>query len=304
MSAPQAVRILLTGAQGQLGRQLQSDLAMLGEVHAFQHAQLDLTDSAAIRACIKRLQPTVIVNAAAYTAVDKAETERDLAWAVNATAPGVLAQAATELGALLVHYSTDYVFDGKQDYAYVETDSTGPLNVYGASKLAGEQAIQAAGGDHLILRTSWVYGPVGQNFLHTILRLARAREQLNVVADQIGAPTSTLAIGAATVELLRQPWHSSHSGIYHLTCAGVTSWHGYARAIVTHYASWHGWPALKLKPEAILPIAARDYPVAAQRPHNSCLDNSKLRQCFDLALPDWQQALQEVMSRLSLDTAP
>ncbi|HEX6266246.1 MAG TPA: dTDP-4-dehydrorhamnose reductase, partial [Burkholderiales bacterium] len=222
------MRILLVGRNGQVGRELAQALAPLGEVNAPSRAQLDLTDADRIAAVVRGASPEVIVNAAAYTAVDRAESEPDAAFSVNASAPRLLAEEAARLGALLVHYSTDYVFDGEKAGPYAEDDTPRPLNVYGASKLAGERAIAAAGCRHLILRTSWVYGPHGSNFMRTILRAARERPELRVVDDQWGAPTSSTALARATARLL--PSHPE--GLYHITAAGKTTWYGFARAIV------------------------------------------------------------------------
>jgi dTDP-4-dehydrorhamnose reductase len=274
------LKILLTGATGQVGWELRRTLAPLGEVKAFDRFGLDLADAPTVVASVRALQPDVIVNAAAYTAVDKAETERDVAFAVNAAAPRVLAEEATRSGALLVHYSTDYVFDGEKATPYVEADATNPINVYGASKLAGERAIAAAGGRYLIMRTSWVYGPRGRNFYLTILRLAKQRPELRVVDDQIGAPTSSLAISRATVDLLRR----GALGLYHMSAAGETSWCGFARAILARAGI--GTP--------VHAIGTEDYPTPARRPRNSRLDCSKLRAEHGVSLAPWEEQLAEV----------
>lgn len=284
---PQRKRILLTGKNGQVGWELRRTLATLGEIEAFGSAELDLADGAALREAVRRIRPDIIVNAAAYTAVDKAESEAAQAHAVNATAPGILAEEAATLGALLVHYSTDYVFDGTQDAPYAEDDTPAPLGVYGASKLAGEEAIRAAGCRHLIFRTSWVYGGRGKNFLLTMLRLAAEREELRVVDDQFGAPTWSRAIAEASAQVLAalrsHPAPEILWGTYHLSCAGRTTWHGFTRAILDT-------AALPRKPrlEAI-PTSA--YPLPAKRPANSVLSNAKLGQAFGIALPDWNEAL-------------
>jgi dTDP-4-dehydrorhamnose reductase len=274
------LRILLTGATGQVGWELRRTLAPLGEVKFFDRFGLDLADTPPLVATVRALQPEVIVNAAAYTAVDKAEGERDLAFAVNATAPRVLAEEAKRIGALLVHYSTDYVFDGEKASPYVEDDPTHPLSVYGESKLAGEQAIARSGCRHLTLRTSWVYGPRGRNFYLTMLRLAKERPELRVVDDQVGAPTSSLEIARATAALLGK----GAQGLYHMSAAGETTWCGFARAI--------------LKRAGIeTPVAAirtEDYPTPAKRPRNSRLDCSKLRRETGVALAGWEAALDEV----------
>ena len=289
-------RILLTGSRGQVGWELARSLSTLGEVVSLDSSQLDLTDVAAIRRAVVEIQPRIIVNPAAHTAVDKAESESDRAYALNATAPGVLAEEAEKLGALLVHYSTDYVFDGSGEQARVETDVTGPLNVYGASKLAGEQAIQANCRRHLIFRTSWVYGARGANFLLTMRRLMRERPELKIVADQIGAPTWCRSIADATAQVLAQvnsplvgadkpqPW-----GVYHMTNGGETSWHGFAQAILDLDA-----------PESatrLLPIPSSDYPTPARRPLNSRLNNDKMERVFGVRLPDWRVALRLCMDK-------
>lgn len=287
--------ILLTGSRGQVGWELARSLSTLGDVVALDSSQLDLTDVAAIRSKVAEIRPRIIVNPAAHTAVDKAESESERAYALNATAPGVLAEEAEKLGALLVHYSTDYVFDGSGEQARIETDATGPLNVYGASKLAGEQAIQAACRRHLIFRTSWVYGARGANFLLTMRRLMRERPELKIVADQIGAPTWCRSIADATAQVLAQvnsnlvgadkpqPW-----GVYHLTNGGETSWHGFAQAILDLDA-----PDSAVR---LLPIPSSDYPTPAKRPLNSRLNNDKLDRVFGVRLPDWQQALRMCMA--------
>jgi dTDP-4-dehydrorhamnose reductase len=274
------LRILLTGATGQVGWELRKTLAPLGEVRALDRFGLDLADVPTLVASVRALQPDVIVNAAAYTAVDKAESERDLAFAVNATAPRVLAEEAKRIGAYLAHYSTDYVFDGEKRVPYAEDDPTGPINVYGESKLAGEVAIRASGCRHLVLRTSWVYGPRGKNFYLTMLRFARERPELRVVDDQVGAPTSSLAIARATAELLQR----NALGLYHMTAAGETSWCGFARAILARAGL----------ATPVVAIGTQDYPTPARRPRNSRMDCSKLQREHGVALPPWEEQLAEV----------
>lgn len=288
------MNILLTGGNGQVGWELRRTLACLGEVVTVDSKEMDLSDAAAIRRVVREVKPRIIVNPAAHTAVDKAESERDLAWAVNATAPGILADEAEKLGALLVHYSTDYVFNGTGERPWREDDATGPLNVYGASKLAGEQAIQAACRRHLIFRTSWVYGARGANFLLTMRRLMRERPELKIVADQIGAPTWSRMLAEATALILAQqvspargadrpePW-----GVYHMTNAGETSWHGFAEAI-------QALDDAESKAR-LLPIPSSDYPTPATRPLNSRLNNDKLARVFGVRLPDWRAALELCM---------
>lgn len=297
--------ILLTGIEGQVGHELQRSLQPLGQVIGLDRRQLDLNDTDEVRRTIQRLRPSLIVNPAAYTAVDKAESEPDLAFAINAIAPGILAEEAVRLGIPLVHYSTDYVYDGYKAEPYLETDATNPLSAYGRSKLAGEQAIRDSGASHLILRTSWVYGPRGKNFMKTMIKLAMERDALRVVADQFGAPTSSRSIADATVATLAN-WRPELAGTYHLTCKGSTSWHGFARTILDTYERRRDptWPALKVKPSAIAAIATTDYPTPAVRPANSRLDCSKVEQTFDLVLPTWQQALEEVMQELQATDLP
>ncbi|MBE7422990.1 MAG: dTDP-4-dehydrorhamnose reductase [Zoogloeaceae bacterium] len=282
------MNILLTGKNGQVGWELARALLPLGNVAAFDHAGLDLAVAAAVRRKLDEVRPDAIVNAAAYTAVDRAESEPELASAINAAAPALLAQEAARRGALLIHYSTDYVFDGAKAAPYVETDPTAPLGAYGRSKLAGEEGIRAAGCEHLIFRTSWVYGARGANFLRTILRLAAEREELRVVNDQIGAPTWARLIAEATAHALKQAMRERRdrafrSGTYHLAAAGETSWHGFASAIVA------GRSGLRVK--AVTPIATADYPLPAPRPANSRLDTAAFRARFDLVLPDWRDCL-------------
>lgn len=283
------MNILVTGRNGQVGWELVRALLPLGRVHACAHAELDLADAAAVRRKLDEARPDVIVNAAAYTAVDKAESEPEQANAVNAAAPALLAQEAARRGALLIHYSTDYVYDGAKAAPYVETDPTNPLGAYGRSKLAGEAGIRAAGCDHLIFRTSWVYAARGANFLRTILRLAAEREELRIVADQIGAPTWARLIAEATAHALRQAMQERSggtfdSGVFHLAAAGETSWHGFASAIVA------GRSGLRVK--AVMPITTADYPLPAPRPANSRLDTGAFRARFGLVLPDWRDCLQ------------
>ena len=271
-------RILLIGGSGQVGWELKRSLAPLGELVVRSHGDLDLTQEEAIRATISAIRPDIVVNAAAYTAVDQAEKEPDLAMKVNAVAPGIMAQTAAEIDALLVHYSTDYVFDGSKDSPYHEDDETNPLSVYGQSKLAGEHAIRDSECRHLIFRTSWVYGLRGKNFLRTMQRLGRERDELKVVADQLGAPTWSRMIAETTALALRG---EAPSGIYHFSSAGHTSWHGFAAAILAA----QGWTG------RLLAIPASEYPLPARRPANSRLDGHKLQKLLRLALPDWQTAL-------------
>ncbi len=285
------MKILLTGRTGQVGWELERALAPLGEVLALGREELDLTLPEQIVATLRSAKPTVIVNAAAYTAVDRAESEQDSAFAINARAPGVLAEEAKRLGALLVHYSTDYVFNGAKAGPYDEDDAPDPINVYGASKLAGEQAIGLAGPRHWIFRTSWVYAPRGKNFLLTILRLAREGKPLRVVADQFGAPTSAAMIARATtraIALLAPGKVAPRSGLYHVSASGQTSWHGFAQAILKEFEL----------PDPVQAIATAEYPLPARRPANSVLDNARLAQEFGICLPSWEEGLHEAAATL------
>lgn len=294
--------ILLIGTNGQVGYELQQTLAPLKPVIGLDRTRLDLTDADAIRRIIRDTKPSVIVNAAAYTAVDKAESEPELAFAVNAMAPGVMAEEAARLDVPLIHYSTDYVFDGRKTSPYVESDATNPQSVYGRSKLAGEQAIQAVDLPHLILRTSWVYGSRGKNFLLTMLRLAREREELKVVADQMGTPTSCRSIANATAIML-DGWDEGKSGTYHLTCAGETSWHGFAQAILRFYEAQrvaHDWLPLRVHAEDIVAIPTADFPTAAARPAYSVMNNTKVLLAFQISMPLWSEALSAVVRELRM----
>ena len=279
--------LLLLGAGGQVGWALGRALAPVGTVAAYDRSAVDVTDGDALARLVDRMRPSVIVNAAAYTAVDKAESERDVARAVNADAPRRLAAMAADIGALLVHYSTDYVFDGTKTGAYVETDRVNPISVYGETKAAGEDAIRAAGCSHLIFRTSWVYGWHGRNFAKTILRAASTRPDLAVVEDQIGAPTNAGLIADVTAHcILAWLRDRTSSGTFHLAAADTTSWHGFAKFLVTT-ATALGLP-LATAPDSVRAISTAEYPTAARRPANSSLDTGKLRATFGLHLPPWQ----------------
>jgi dTDP-4-dehydrorhamnose reductase len=294
------LRILLTGANGQVGWELRRTLGSQGEVIALDSKAMNLADAAAVRHKVREIAPHIIVNPAAYTAVDKAESESELANAVNAVAPGVLAEEAERLGALLVHYSTDYVFNGSgavldsgEARPWREDDACDPLNVYGATKLEGERAIQATGCRHLIFRTSWVYGARGSNFLLTMRRLMRERPELKIVADQIGAPTWCRDLAEATAQVLSQINAPANGldqaetwGVYHMTNAGETSWHGFAQAIQALDATGETRALARL-----FPIPSSEYPTPARRPLNSRLNNDKLEQAFGLRLQDWRAAL-------------
>ena len=294
------MKILLTGKHGQVGFELQRALAPLGEVCAVDQAECDLADAIAIRELVRSFKPNLIVNPAAYTAVDKAESEPELAHAINTVAPGVLGEEATKLGAWVVHYSTDYVFDGSKPGTYTEDDLTDPQSVYGHTKRDGEIALQQSGARHLIFRTSWVVGAHGGNFAKTILRLAVEREGLNVVADQYGAPTSAALLADVTAQLIRQKQREGSEnfpfGLYHLVPSGETNWCSYARFVVSE-ALAVGKP-LKLSPDSIRAITSSEYPTPARRPANSRLDTSKLRGLFGLELPNWQSGVRHILQQI------
>ena len=298
------MKILLLGRGGQVGWELQRSLAVLGELVALGHDpahnldQLcgDLQNLAGLAETVRRVAPDVIVNAAAHTAVDKAEAEPALARTLNALAPGVLATEAHKLGAWLVHYSTDYVFDGSGSQPWRETDATGPLNVYGLTKLEGEQRV-AACPKHLIFRTSWVYAARGGNFAKTMLRLAQEREALTVIDDQIGAPTSAELLADVTAHaLLRASGKPELAGLYHCVAGGETSWHGYARYVLAQ-AQALGW-TLKSGPEQVTPTATASYPTPARRPLNSRLDTTRLQAAFGLVLPHWQVQVKRMLQEI------
>jgi len=291
-------KILLTGINGQVGHALKAQLADF-ELVACSRQELDLSNVDAIRQTIQAVKPDLIINPAAYTAVDKAESETQQAYAINAIAPQVLAEEARRLGSALIHFSTDYVYDGEKPSAYIESDPVNPCSVYGKSKLAGEDAIRQVGIPHLILRTSWVYGAYGKNFLKTILRLASERDSLGIVADQFGAPTSSDSIAAALKKLLTK-WELTEgdSGTYHFTNAGRTSWHGFACEIVKQHQQQSKHPSLKASVDDITALTTADYPTPAARPKNSLLDNNKLSETFDVTLPTWQMGLQAVIQQL------
>jgi len=300
------MKILLLGKNGQVGWELQRSLSVLGEVVALDHDSADpcgdFTDLAGLAQTVHRVQPQAIVNAAAHTAVDKAESEPELARTINALAPQVLAQEAATLGAWLVHYSTDYVFDGSGSTPWKEGDAPAPLSVYGRTKLEGEQLIAASGCLHLILRTSWVYGTRGGNFAKTMLRLAAERDTLKVIDDQIGAPTGADLLADVTAYAIRHVLPSTQRsgltppGVYHVAAAGETSWHGYAR-FVLQQAQRLG-ASLKAGPEQVQAIGTQDYPTPAKRPHNSRLDTTLLQNTFGLSLPHWQQGVARMLNEI------
>ena len=297
------MKILLLGKNGQVGWELQRSLAPLGEVLALdRHSTAwcgDLSQPERLAQTVRSWRPDVIVNAAAHTAVDKAESEPDLARCLNATAPAALAQAAAEVGAWLLHYSTDYVFNGQGNTPWQETDATGPLSVYGQTKLEGEQAVVASGCKHLIFRTSWVYGARGGNFARTMLRLAGERERLTVIDNQHGAPTGADLIADVTAHAIRQvmqPHAASLAGIYHLVAGGETTWHGYARHVIAQARLIQ--PQLALKVTDIAPVPTSAFPTPAQRPLNSRLNTLKLQQAFGLVLPPWQQGVDRMLAEI------
>jgi len=287
-------RILIFGRAGQVGWELRHKLACLGQVTSVGTPEVDFLRPESIRWAVRAAEPAVIVNSAAYTAVDKAEATPEPAWAINAVAPGVIAEEAKRLGSLLVHYSTDYVYDGSKPGPWVETDSPNPLNVYGKSKLAGDEAIEAVGGDYLILRTSWVYGARGSNFLLTMLRLAKERTELRIVDDQTGSPTSSECIAQATAQIVAQVLApaggglAGRSGVYHLTNSGATTWFGFAKAFLSKKAAC---PSLS-------PISTSEYPLPAMRSVNSVLSCEKLAETFGVRMPAWERALELVLETL------
>ncbi len=296
------MKILLLGKNGQVGWELQRSLAPLGEVIALDvdtpgEFRADFTQPEQLAAAVRRIAPQWIVNAAAHTAVDKAESEPDLAHTINALAPGVLAREAAMLGAWLVHYSTDYVFDGSGAVPWKEDSPTGPQNVYGQTKFAGEMAIRASGCRHLILRTSWVYAARGANFAHTMLRLAAERDVLDVVDDQVGAPTGAELLADITAHALRSLQSRPElGGTYHAAASGETSWCGYARHVIG-FARDAGRP-LKASPETVRPVPTSAFPTPARRPANSRLDTSKLRAAFGLTLPAWQVGVDRMLAEV------
>ncbi len=295
------MKILLFGKNGQVGWELQRSLAPLGDLVALDSRSQklcgDFTDLEGLAKTVRTVKPDVIVNAAAHTAVDKAESEPDLVRTINALAPGVLAQEAKRANAWLIHYSTDYVFDGNGKKPWLETDATAPLNVYGATKLEGEQLILQSGCQHLIFRTCWVYGARGGNFAKTMLRLARERDSLSVINDQIGAPTGADLLADVTAHAIRTAQQRTEvSGLYHLVAGGEISWHGYA-SFVIDFALRAGI-TLKVAPDAIKPVPTSAFPTPAKRPHNSRMNTTKLQRTFDLKLPEWQSGVARMLSEV------
>lgn len=299
-----APRILIVGAAGQVGLELQRSFRGVGEITAADRETLDLAQPDEIRALVRRVQPEILLNAAAYTAVDRAEVEPELAMAINAQAPRVLAEEAARLGALLVHYSTDYVFDGEKQGPWTEEDRPDPLNVYGRSKLAGERAMEEVGGRYLIFRTSWVYGAHGANFLLTMLRLAQTRERIAVVDDQHGSPTTAIELANATCAIVKGAMEGKFgaeenwAGLYQMTCSGETTWCGFARAIFERAGMLLGGKA-----PIVIPIASAEYSTPARRPRNSVLSNAKLNKVFGVQLAPWEAALDAVVRELEAQSA-
>lgn len=309
-----SLRLLVTGANGQVGWHLQRTLAPLGELLAIDIDQVDFTDPEAIARAIREFQPGILVNAAAYTAVDKAESEPELARAINVNAPAVMAQECARAGTLMLHYSTDYVYDGSKTAPYDERDATGPLSVYGETKLAGDRAIIASGCPYIILRTTWVYDIRGKNFLRTILRLAREKEELRIVGDQFGAPTWARMLAECTAIVIARSFehrnvaaHWPDSGVFHATAGGSTSWAGFAQAILDDYqelADVNGETSEfsgPLKTRRVVAITTEEYPLPARRPQNSVLSNGLIARRFGIIMPDWRHqlrlALQDAIRR-------
>ena len=298
-------RILIVGAQGQVGQELQRSFAGSGEILCRDRESVDLAVEEQVRELVRSTSPDLILNAAAYTSVDRAESELETALAINAKAPRVLAEEAARRNILLVHYSTDYVFDGSKEESWTETDEPNPLNVYGASKLAGEEAIRQVGGKYLIFRTSWVYGPHGNNFLLTMLRLGREREHLSIVDDQVGAPTTSIELADATRTVVdgvldgqfgsTQDW----AGLYHMTCSGSTTWYGFAREIFAC-----GQEFLDGRKPEICPITSENFATPAKRPRNSVLSNKKLHARFGIRLAPWETGMATVLARLNSPKSP
>lgn len=294
------MKLLLTGSNGQVGFELQRSLAPLAEVVAIGSAECDLSDEAALRSLIQKVKPDGIINPAAYTAVDKAETDAEQARKVNADAPRIMGEEASKLGAFVIHFSTDYVFEGVGEQFYKESDVTNPQNVYGQTKRDGELALQKGCPQSLIMRTSWVIGAHGSNFAKTMMRLATERDTLSVVADQYGAPTSAALLADVTAQLVGriklQGLQGFPFGLYHVVASGVTNWHAYAQFVIA--AAIKAGKAIKVQPESIRPIASSDYPVPAKRPANSRLDTSLFQRTFNLQLPHWEHGVSHVLKQI------
>lgn len=294
------MKLLLTGCQGQLGFELQRSLAPLADVVAVGSADCDLSDEAALRALIQKVKPDGIINPAAYTAVDKAESDQAMARKVNADAPRIMGEEAAKLGAFVIHFSTDYVFEGVGEHFYQESDETNPQNVYGLTKRDGEQGLQHACPQHVVMRTSWVVGAHGGNFAKTMLRLAAEREALSVVADQYGAPTSAALLADVTAQLVgrlkQQGLTGFPFGLYHVVASGITNWHTYAQFVIGEAVK--AGKVMKVQPDAIKPIASSDYPVPAKRPANSRLDTKLFQHTFNLQLPHWEHGVSHVLQQI------
>ena len=293
-------KILITGCNGQVGLELNRSLSLIGDVIALDRASFDLSNPDSIRENIRRIHPSVILNPAAYTAVDKAESDENMAKAVNSFAPSIIGEEAQKISALVIHYSTDYVFDGNKNEPYNESDKVNPLGVYGRTKLDGEIALAESGANHVILRTSWVYGAHGKNFIKTILRLAAERQELRIVADQLGAPTSAALLADASAHIvsryLRDDGDTFPCGLYHFAASGETTWHYLAQYVVEKAIAVNC--KLQVAPDRILPIKTQEYPTPAARPANSRLDTTKFCKAFDLQLPDWTHGVDQVLDLL------
>lgn len=293
------MKILVTGKNGQVGHELMTTLAPLGKVIGIDVKECDLSQSAAIEALLDKVSPDIIVNSAAYTAVDKAESESTIAHAVNAQAPKIFARYAARRNILLIHFSTDYIFDGKKEGAYLEDDESHPQSVYGKTKWLGEEAVRKMAAKHIIIRTSWVFGSHGVNFLKTMLKLAQERDKLSIVADQFGAPTSAKLLAEVTAQIikeLQEPGFYRKFGTYHVVAKGETSWHGYAKLVIEK-ANALG-VVTKISPDQIKPITTKEYPVPAPRPANSRLDTTKVLSTFSVRLPKWQDEVDCVVKEL------
>lgn len=294
------MKLLLTGCNGQVGFELQRSLAPLAEITAIDIADCDLSDEQALRALIQKIKPDGIINPAAYTAVDKAESDVELARKINVDAPRIMGEEASKYGAFVFHYSTDYVFEGVGEQLYKESDETNPQNVYGQTKSDGEQALLTTCTRSLIMRTSWVVGAHGGNFAKTMLKLASERDALSVVADQFGAPTSAALLADITAQLVGRIKHQGDKafpyGLYHVVAAGVTNWHEYAQFVIAEAIK--AGKTMKVSPDLVKPITTSDYPVPAKRPANSRLDTTLFQDTFDLRLPDWKQGVSHVLQQI------
>ena len=295
------MKILLLGKGGQVGWELQRSLSVLGQVTALDFDSKDhcgdFSNPQGVAETVRALRPDVIVNAAAYTAVDKAESEPELARLLNATTPGLVAEEAAKLGAWMIHYSTDYVFDGSGEQAWSEADATGPLSVYGSTKLEGEALIRASGAKHLILRTSWVYAARGGNFAKTMLRLAQERDRLTVINDQFGAPTGADLLADVTAHAIRHLQRKPEdAGLYHCVAGGTTTWFEYAKFVISEAQKIK--PELQIKATEVAPVPTSAFPTPAQRPHNSRLDTSRLQSTFGLTLPHWEHGVQRMLTEI------